>query len=101
MKERLSEAHRNLESAVARLAEATRLPETAIVRDAVIQRFEFSFELLWKCLRLYLEYQGLASGGPRDTLRRSFSAGVVQSEPDADCLLRCLKTATPFNARLR
>lgn len=50
-KERFIERQAEVRQAAARLREAVAEPENAIVRDAVIQRFEFSFELVWK-LRL-------------------------------------------------
>ena len=46
--------------------------ELDIVRDAAIQRFEFTFELVWKTLQLYLEHEGLESSGPRAVLKRAF-----------------------------
>ena len=33
--------------------------EKIVLRDGVIQRFEFSFELSWKTLKRYLEEYGL------------------------------------------
>lgn len=43
------------QSAISRLAEAADIwnvdPSNELVRDALIQRFEFSFELLWKLFR--------------------------------------------------
>jgi nucleotidyltransferase substrate binding protein (TIGR01987 family) len=45
--------------ALFRLEEAWQLlkadPDNAIIRDAVIQRFEFSYELSWKMLKRYLQ----------------------------------------------
>ena len=40
------------------LAELDRYPDSSVVRDGVIQRFEFTFELAWKFLREYMEDQG-------------------------------------------
>ena len=34
-------------------------PEKIVLRDGVIQRFEFTFELSWKTLKRYLEEYGL------------------------------------------
>jgi len=54
-RDRFLERQVEVRNATARLLEAVAEPESAIVRDAVIQRFEFSFELVWKTLKLYLE----------------------------------------------
>lgn len=44
--------------ALNRLIEAMDLDETAIVRDAMIQRFEFTFEMAWKTLFRFLADRG-------------------------------------------
>ena len=44
--------------ALNRLLEALDIDETAIVRDALIQRFEFTFEMAWKTLFRYLADRG-------------------------------------------
>lgn len=44
--------------ALNRLIEATELDETTIVRDALIQRFEFTFEMAWKTLFRFLADRG-------------------------------------------
>ncbi|MCX6997903.1 MAG: nucleotidyltransferase substrate binding protein [Kiritimatiellaeota bacterium] len=84
--ERRAEAH----SASARLQEALAEPETAILRDAVIQRFEFTFELVWKALQLYLEHRGLECGSPRATLKNSFAEGLIATPDEADAWLQML-----------
>lgn len=74
--------------AVDRLAEAVSacdrgLPALSqdILRDAVIQRFEFSAELAWKTLRDYLLEEGVSvPGTPKGVVREAFAAGVVDNE---------------------
>lgn len=46
--------------ALARLHEALDLDETPIVRDALIQRFEFTFEMAWKACYRWLRARGIA-----------------------------------------
>jgi nucleotidyltransferase substrate binding protein (TIGR01987 family) len=90
-KERFSERRQELNSAVRRLQEAVEQPESDLVRDAVIQRFEFTFELAWKSLNLYLERQGLDCGGPRDTLKKAFAEGLIDSQAESDVWLQMLE----------
>ncbi len=53
------EQHRaQFERALARLHEALEESETDIVRDAVIQRFEFTFEMAWLSLFDFLASKG-------------------------------------------
>jgi nucleotidyltransferase substrate binding protein (TIGR01987 family) len=89
-KERFAERKAELQNAAKRLREAVAQPDTDLVRDAVIQRFEFTFELVWKSLKLYLERQGLDCGGPRSTLKMAFTEGLIPSPEQADIWLQLL-----------
>ena len=89
--ERYAQRQQELARAAARLAEATALPPSPIVRDAVIQRFEFTFELAWKTLKLYLEQQGHELGGPRPVLKKAFADGLIPTQNEADVWLRMLE----------
>ena len=73
-----------------RLEEVAALPQTDIVRDAAIQRFEFTFELVWKTLQLYLEHEGLESGGPRAVLKRAFLIRLISDQDEADVWMQML-----------
>lgn len=90
-KERFIERQAEVRKATARLQEAVAQPESTIVRDAVIQRFEFSFELVWKALKLYLEWQGHECGGPRPTLKKAFAEGLITTAEEADVWLQMLE----------
>ncbi len=48
----------HFEKALARLEEALQLDENDIVRDAIVQRFEFTFEMAWKTMFHYLAGRG-------------------------------------------
>lgn len=85
------ERQAEVRNAAARLQEAVAQPESSIVRDAVIQRFEFSFELVWKALKLYLERQGHECGGPRPTLKKAFADGLIATPEEADVWLQMLE----------
>ena len=90
-KERFIERQAEVRNAAARLQEAVGQPESSIIRDAVIQRFEFSFELVWKALKLYLEHQGHECGGPRPTLKKAFADGLIATPEEADVWLQMLE----------
>lgn len=89
-KERFAERQAEVRASAARLADAASQVKTDIVRDAVIQRFEFTFEVVWKALRLYLEHQGYECGGPRSTLKKAFVEALVPTEEEADIWLEML-----------
>ena len=69
----------NYSKAVDRLKESLKRDETDdIVLDAVIQRFEFTYELSWKLLKEYLSYNGLTDvRTPREAFKEAFSTEVV------------------------
>ncbi len=89
-KERFVERQRDARQSAARLAEAVSQPPGDIVRDATIQRFEFTFEAVWKALKLYLEHQGHECGGPRPTLKKAFVENLIPDAEEADVWLRML-----------
>jgi nucleotidyltransferase substrate binding protein (TIGR01987 family) len=90
-KARFTERQLEVKDAAARLAEATALPESGLIRDAVIQRFEFTFEVVWKTLKLFLERQGHECGGPRPTLKKAFAEGLIPTPDKADVWLQMLE----------
>lgn len=50
-----------------------------IVVDAAIQRFEFTYELSWKLMKAYLEYNGnLEATSPRKAIKESFKDGLIR-----------------------
>ena len=48
--------------------------------DGVLQRFEFTFELAWKTLKDYMEYQGFSNriGSPREIIQQAFKHGIIE-----------------------
>lgn len=89
--QRFEERKKELNEVILRLEEAVAQPEGDVVRDSVIQRFEFSFELAWKTLQLYLEHQGLEAGSPRQALKSAFAQGLIRNEEEADVWLKMLE----------
>jgi nucleotidyltransferase substrate binding protein (TIGR01987 family) len=57
-----------LAQALASLDDALAQPKNDYLRDSVIQRFEYTYELAWKAVRRYLMWAGL--GGDVDALSR-------------------------------
>lgn len=71
----------DLEEAIQRLEEALQEETTDLVIDGVLHRFEFTFELAWKTVKDYLEYQGISQkiGSPREVIKEAFSVGIIES----------------------
>lgn len=65
------------------VAEASANPASSTLRDGVIQRFEFCFELTWKGLKAALEHDGFSGAvSPRATMKLAYQAGWLADEPD-------------------
>ncbi|HEY5751702.1 MAG TPA: nucleotidyltransferase substrate binding protein [Chthoniobacterales bacterium] len=90
-KERFIERQADVRESAARLAEAVAQPESELIRDATIQRFEFTFEVVWKSLKLYPERQGHECGGPRLTLKKAFAENLIPSPEEADVWFQMLE----------
>ena len=69
------------EKALARLKEVLELPKDAVVRDSAIQRFEFTSDIGWKTLKVYLEEKkGVICKSPKECFREAYKQGVVEYE---------------------
>jgi nucleotidyltransferase substrate binding protein (TIGR01987 family) len=74
--DRLASAQR----ALATLAEILQMPKSVIVRDASIQRFEYTFESLWKLAKAYLEeLEGVIANSPKQVFREALKTGLLSA----------------------
>jgi len=63
------------------LREALREAKTPLSRDASIQRFEYTFEAVWKAAQLYLRTtENLALASPTAVARACFQAALLNEE---------------------
>lgn len=56
--------------------------------DGLIQRFEFCFELSWKIMKAFLEYEGIEANSPRSAIRKAFQTELIT---DAEAWLDMLE----------
>lgn len=50
-----------------------------LLKEGLIQRFEYTHELSWKVMKDYAEYQGYTEiRGSRDALRKAFEMGLIE-----------------------
>ncbi len=45
---------------------------------ALVQAFEICFELAWKTMKDYLEFNGIKTDTPRDTIKTAFSTNLIK-----------------------
>jgi len=81
MKRETEYALKKLENGFSRLKEGVENTSDDLDRDGVIQRFEFTFELLWKTLKVFLgEEKGVICHTPKDCLKEAFRMEWIEGE---------------------
>jgi len=80
--DRLTQRLETARQALATFEELAAKPDRSKVeRDAAIQRFEYSFEAVWKAAQLYLrEQEGVDVGAPKAAARASLQIGLFDEE---------------------
>ena len=85
--EKLKRRAEEVEKALGTLKEISQEPYSVIVRDAAIQRFEYTFEAFWKFLRDYLrEIEGIRCNSPKSCFRDALSTGLITEKQIITCL---------------
>lgn len=79
--ERLEMRFKDAQDALNTLKEVLEELFSIIVRDATIQRFEYTFEAFWKFIKAYLkEKEGIIGNSPKACFRELFSLGFSSEE---------------------
>lgn len=77
--ERFTQALELYARALARLQAVLERPEDDVVRDALIQRFEFTFEMAWKAMYRLLRHRGDdVSESAFEVLPAAFKQGLIE-----------------------
>lgn len=86
--EKIQERFELAQKALNKLHELAVKPDLSDVeRDALIQRFEFSFELLWKCAKEYLYVvEGIDAASPKKVIRCCRELGLLDDEQTREAL---------------
>lgn len=62
-------------------------PYSVIIRDAAIQRFEYTFEAIWKLIKEYLiEMEGIMCNSPKSCFREAFKMGLINEDESMQAL---------------
>jgi nucleotidyltransferase substrate binding protein (TIGR01987 family) len=80
MKDELNYSIEKFNKALSKLNIGIKKAKDQLDNDGVIQRFEFTFELLWKTLRLFLLAEGITTKSPKEALKESFRFGLIKDE---------------------
>lgn len=75
---KLSAQMEQLKKVLSRLNEVLAMPQSDVVRDSAIQRFEFTLDLSWKAVKTFLEEKkGIICVSPKECLREAYRQGLV------------------------
>ena len=55
------------------------IKEDELYLDAIIKRFEFSYELAWRLMKRFLSYEGVDAQSPRAVIREAFNNGLINN----------------------
>lgn len=79
--ERLEIRYEDAKRAIGTLKEISLQPYSIIVRDAAIQRFEYTFEACWKFIKEYLKVkEGISCNSPKSCFREIFTVGIIKDD---------------------
>jgi len=70
----------NFKNAFSFLSKAISLAAPSEIEEAgIVQAYEFTFELAWKTLKDYLEFNNIAVKFPRDVIKESFRYELIDN----------------------
>ena len=70
-----------------------------IIKEGLIQRFEYTYEMAWNVMKDYASYQGnINIAGSRDAIRYAFSANLISNgDKWMDMIKSRIKTSHTYN----
>ncbi|MDW7732621.1 MAG: HI0074 family nucleotidyltransferase substrate-binding subunit [Methanolobus sp.] len=85
--EKLEMVANDAKKALRTLEEVLEEPFSLIVRDASIQRFEYTFEITWKLIREYLkDKEGIVCNSPKSCFREAFRMNLLTEDETVQAL---------------
>ncbi|HLD75185.1 MAG TPA: HI0074 family nucleotidyltransferase substrate-binding subunit [Bdellovibrionota bacterium] len=79
---RSQQRFQNFKRALGLYGEALKPKMSKLEEEGLIQRFEYTFELAWKCLQDLLYERGYAEvRGPRPVIEQAFQDGMISDGP--------------------
>jgi nucleotidyltransferase substrate binding protein (TIGR01987 family) len=70
----------SLKKAFAKLNDALEQEYNEYIRDSVIKRFEFTFELLWELIKKLAESENLECYSPKSCFKLAFQMDLIKNE---------------------
>ena len=77
----LRKKYKSASRALGTLGEVLNEEYSLIVRDAAIQRFEYTYETVWKTIKVYLrEDEGIVANPPKSVFREALTTRLLSDE---------------------
>lgn len=76
----MKEIFDSFEKSLSRLEEILKEEKTVAHRDSAIKRFEFTVELVWKCVQRFLREQEIICRSPKECLKEAFKFGLIEDD---------------------
>lgn len=51
-----------------------------IILDLIVKRFGFTYEMSWKALKRYLDYNGIEAQYPREIFKEAYTLGLIENQ---------------------
>ena len=84
---------KHFEEILSRWGEALDLPESDVVRDSAILRFELTYEVGWKLIQHLARNEGYEVNSPRQAFQQAFKMGWITDEEVWVDIIRARNTA--------
>lgn len=98
MKKEIEFAFDKLGKALDKLKTGARDAKEELEQDGVIKRFEFTFELAWKAVKIALENHGVLANSPKMIMQEAFRLGWIKDEQICLNMLEdCNRTSHIYN----
>lgn len=80
---RFDQVRGDFQNALNALEQALGIAQSDLEVDGALQRFEFTFELFWKTLKLHLDQEGIIVGTPKQCFKEAYRLGLIRDEASA------------------
>lgn len=81
--EKLNDFEKTINRLQEAIKESNENPSISSIKDGIIHRFEFTYELCWKLMKYFLENEGIEEAkSPRSTFREAFQYGLITDGND-------------------
>lgn len=72
---------KSFKKSLKRFREILEKRKTVANRDSAVKRFEFTVELAWKSIQMFLREQKIICRSPKESFKEAFKFGLIKDDP--------------------